>query len=102
MTDPDVPTETTPAVGSLHHLELWVPDLARARQEWGWLLGRLGYQPFQAWPDGCSWRLGSPYLVVEASPAMTAPGHDRLRPGFDPLAPHAGGRPGAGPPPPPS
>lgn len=92
MTDPDVPTETTPAVGSLHHLELWVPDLARARQEWGWLLGRLGYQPFQDWPDGCSWRLGTTYLVVEASPAMTATGHDRLRPGLNHLALHAGGR----------
>jgi hypothetical protein len=26
--------------GSLHHVELWVPDLARAEREWGWLLGR--------------------------------------------------------------
>jgi len=32
--------------GRLHHVELWVPDLARA--------------------------------VAEQSPAMTAPGHDRL------------------------
>ena len=22
----------------LHHVELWVPDLARAEQSWGWLL----------------------------------------------------------------
>jgi hypothetical protein len=27
--------------GSLHHVELWVPDLPRARKEWGWLLGEL-------------------------------------------------------------
>jgi len=30
--------------GGLHHVELWVPDLTRARQEWGWLLGELGYE----------------------------------------------------------
>jgi hypothetical protein len=53
----------------LHHVELWVPDLARAEREWGWLLTRLGYEPFQDWPDGRSWRLGGTYLVVERSPA---------------------------------
>ncbi len=78
--------------GSLHHVELWVPDLARASAEWGWLLGRLGYASFQDWPDGHSWRLGSTYLVVEQSPALTASEHDRLRPGLNHLAFHAGTR----------
>jgi catechol 2,3-dioxygenase-like lactoylglutathione lyase family enzyme len=63
--------------GGLHHVELWVPDLARARAEWGWLLGQLGYEPFQDWDDGCSWRLGGTYFVVEQSPALTASCHDR-------------------------
>jgi hypothetical protein len=45
-------------VGLIHHLELWVPSLARAVAEWGWLLGRLGYAEFQDWPAGRSWRLG--------------------------------------------
>ncbi len=67
--------------GGLHHVELWVPDLTRARREWGWLLGQLGYEPFQDWDDGCSWRLGGTYLVVEQSPAMTASDHDRCGPG---------------------
>ena len=78
--------------GALHHVELWVPDLDRAVREWGWLLSRLGYQEFQDWPDGRSWRLGSAYLVVEKSPAMAAGGHDRLRPGLNHLAFHAGDR----------
>lgn len=52
----------------------------------GWLLTRLGYGPFQDWPDGRSWRLGGTYLVVERSPVMTAGGHDRLRPGHNHLA----------------
>jgi len=38
-----------PVTGSLHHVELWVPDLERARQQWGWLLGELGHEQFQDW-----------------------------------------------------
>ena len=78
--------------GSLHHVELWVPDLGRACVEWGWLLVQLGYAPFQEWPDGRSWRLGATYLVVEQSPALIAGEHDRLRPGLNHLAFHAGTR----------
>jgi catechol 2,3-dioxygenase-like lactoylglutathione lyase family enzyme len=78
--------------GSLHHVELWVPDLDRAEREWGWLLDRLGYALFQEWPDGRSWRLDGTYLVVEQSKAMTAADHDRCRPGLNHLAFHAGPR----------
>jgi catechol 2,3-dioxygenase-like lactoylglutathione lyase family enzyme len=74
----------------LHHIELWVPDLSRADDEWGWLLGRLGYLPYQKWADGRSWRLGPTYLVVEESPAMSPGTHDRMRPGLNHLAFHAG------------
>jgi catechol 2,3-dioxygenase-like lactoylglutathione lyase family enzyme len=81
-----------PVPGSLHHVELWVPDLARARGEWGWLLGELGYRQFQDWEHGRSWRLGATYLVIEQSPALTASEHDRLRPGLNHLAFHAGRR----------
>ena len=81
-----------PLAGALHHVELWVPDLGRATAHWGWLLTRLGYEQFQDWPDGRSWRLGDTYIVVEQSPAMSAPGHDRLRPGLNHLAFHAGSR----------
>jgi catechol 2,3-dioxygenase-like lactoylglutathione lyase family enzyme len=78
--------------GSLHHIELWVPDLARATTQWGWLLSQLGYTLFQDWPAGRSWQLGATYLVIEQSPALTAGGHDRLRPGMNHLAFHAGTR----------
>jgi catechol 2,3-dioxygenase-like lactoylglutathione lyase family enzyme len=72
--------------GSLHHVELWVPDLDRAITSWGWLLTELGYEQFQDWPAGRSWRHGSTYIVVEQSPAMTAAEHDRRRPGLNHLA----------------
>jgi catechol 2,3-dioxygenase-like lactoylglutathione lyase family enzyme len=78
---------------SLHHVELWVPDLDRAVRSWGWLLGALGYEVFQDWPAGRSWRSGSTYLVVERSPALASAGpHDRLLPGLNHLAFHAGSR----------
>ena len=78
--------------GLLHHVELWVPDLARAEREWGWLLDRLGYALYQEWPEGRSWRLGATYLVVERSSALTVGDHDRLRPGLNHLAFYAGTR----------
>jgi catechol 2,3-dioxygenase-like lactoylglutathione lyase family enzyme len=84
---------TRAAPGSLHHVELWVPDLPRGIAQWGWLLGQLGYAPFQDWPHGRSWRLGhTSYLVIEQSPALTATRYDRLRPGMNHLAFHAGSR----------
>jgi len=80
------------APGTLHHVELWVPDLGRATAEWGWLLTELGYQPFQHWPSGRSWRLGGTYIVVEQSSDMLTGPHDRRRPGLNHLAFHAGDR----------
>lgn len=76
----------------LHHIELWVPDLGRAARSWGWLLERLGYTPYQDWPDGRSWRSGETYLVFEQSPALTGDRHDRTRPGLNHLALCVAGR----------
>ncbi|WP_431974070.1 VOC family protein [Micromonospora haikouensis] len=86
---PGRPALTLP-VGTLHHVEVWVPELVEAVRCWGWLLGELGWQPFQDWPAGRSWRLGPTYVVVEESPAMTGRNHDRLAPGLNHLAFHAG------------
>ncbi len=74
--------------GTLHHIEIWVPDLQRAIASWGWLLEQLGYGLFQDWPDGRSWRLGGTYIVFEQSSALSATEHDRLRPGLNHLAFH--------------
>jgi catechol 2,3-dioxygenase-like lactoylglutathione lyase family enzyme len=71
---------------SLHHVELWVPDLAGAVGPWGWLLGSLGWVPYQDWPQGRSWRYGDLYLVLEQSPALSGTVHDRLAPGLNHLA----------------
>ncbi|WBB74775.1 VOC family protein [Micromonospora sp. WMMD1128] len=80
----------TLTAGGLHHVEVWVPDLAAARRAWGWLLGELGWTPYQDWPAGRSWRHGPTYLVLEESPALAGRVHDRLAPGLNHLAFHAG------------
>jgi catechol 2,3-dioxygenase-like lactoylglutathione lyase family enzyme len=83
-----IPSVNRPVTGMLHHLEVWVPDLQRAVASWGWLLQQLGYTVFQTWPAGRSWRLGATYIVVEQSRDLSAPDHDRCRPGLNHLAFH--------------
>jgi catechol 2,3-dioxygenase-like lactoylglutathione lyase family enzyme len=78
--------------GELHHIELWVPDLSRAIDSFGWLFMALGYVPYQEWSEGRSWRLGDGYIVVEQSPALTEGVHDRCRPGLNHLALDVGDR----------
>jgi catechol 2,3-dioxygenase-like lactoylglutathione lyase family enzyme len=81
-------------VAAVHHVEIWVPDLSRAQESWGWVLNRLGWKDGDGWPGGMTWAApdGS-YVVVEQSPAMSAGEHDRLRPGMNHLALNAAGRP---------
>jgi catechol 2,3-dioxygenase-like lactoylglutathione lyase family enzyme len=54
------------------------------------LLDELGWTPYQHWDAGRSWRLAGTYLVIEQSPALSGPTHDRLAPGLNHLAFHAG------------
>lgn len=74
--------------GALHHVELRTARLDTASSAWDWLLGELGYTPFQAWSEGRSWRLGNVYVVLETAPLDGM--HDRRRPGLSHLAFHAG------------
>lgn len=74
---------------SLHHLNLWVPDLRKVAPAWNWLLGELGYAADRSreaqvivyrHPDGFA-------LVLEQSSDMV-PGalYSRMRPGLNHLA----------------
>jgi len=72
--------------GDLHHIELWVPNLSRAKDEWGWLLSILGYENYQNWGSGISWKLGPTYIVVEESPDLSIREHQRTAPGLNHLA----------------
>ena len=51
------------ANGLLHHIEINVSNLKRSRNFWDWLLYELGYEKFQEWDEGISWRQDETYLV---------------------------------------
>jgi RimJ/RimL family protein N-acetyltransferase/catechol 2,3-dioxygenase-like lactoylglutathione lyase family enzyme len=74
--------------GALHHVELWVPNLARTEASLGWLLSELGWRQGARRPGGTSWHRGSTYLMVVASPNRGAEHHDRHRPERNHLALH--------------
>jgi catechol 2,3-dioxygenase-like lactoylglutathione lyase family enzyme/predicted N-acetyltransferase YhbS len=79
--------------GLLHHVELYVSDLKQSSAFWGWLLDWLGYEPYQQWEGGRSWRKGPTYLVlVQAESAYVASGYHRKRVGLNHLAFHATSR----------
>ncbi|MBT2218653.1 VOC family protein [Virgibacillus dakarensis] len=79
--------------GLLHHIEIYVSDLARSIEFWGWLLEELGYIPFQSWESGRSWKLGSTYLVfVQVEERFLDIPYHRCRVGLNHLAFHASSR----------
>ncbi|NUQ73798.1 MAG: VOC family protein [Polyangiaceae bacterium] len=77
-------------VGALHHVEINVSDLKRSCEFWGWLLGELGYEPFQRWDEGASWKLGATYLVfVQTVDRYKDHGYHRRATGLNHIAFHA-------------
>lgn len=89
------PGDATPApapTGRLHHVEIWVADLAAAEASLGWLFGELGYVPGEGWAEGRTYQGAGEYLVLEAGPDVAAGAHERTRPGLNHLAFRAGSR----------
>lgn len=74
---------------AIHHVQIWVPDLARADRSWGWLLEQLAFTLDRKWEVGRVWRKDTTGLVLEQSPDMV-PGmlYSRLRPGMNHIAFH--------------
>jgi hypothetical protein len=67
---------------AIHHWDLWVSDPEVAADEWGWLLGELGWAA-----DGSSWMADDgTYVFLERSPDQVDVPHDRMRPGVNHLA----------------
>ncbi|MGE7766056.1 VOC family protein [Peribacillus sp. NPDC096540] len=76
--------------GLIHHIELYVSDLKRTVDFWGWFLEELGYEPFQEWESGKSWRIGEMYIVfVQAEERFLDVPYHRGRVGLNHLAFHA-------------
>lgn len=79
--------------GLLHHIELYVSDLNRTVEFWGWLLEELGYMPFQKWESGQSWKLAETYIVfVQTEDRFMDITYHRCRVGLNHLAFHAESR----------
>lgn len=79
--------------GALHHVELYVKDLAVSKEFWGWLLEKLGYKVFQEWSAGISYLLGDTYLVfVQAEEKHLDIPYHRYRAGLNHLAFHGESR----------
>lgn len=72
----------------LHHVTLWVPDLARAEESWSWLLGELGYFPDASLDHVALFRHPSGFAIALEQSADMVPGmlHSRLRPGLNHVA----------------
>jgi len=72
---------------SVHHLDLWVRDVATGIGEWGWLLGELGWAVEAEEAASASWQHDDgTYFFLQASVDDTEAGHDRMLPGINHLA----------------
>ncbi|WP_408009038.1 VOC family protein [Pseudalkalibacillus sp. A8] len=76
--------------GLIHHIELYVSDLKKTIDFWGWLLPELGYFEYQNWDKGRSWKLRDSYIVfVQADKKFLDVPFHRCRVGLNHLAFHA-------------
>lgn len=74
----------------LHHVEIYVSSLQKSIEFWGWLLPKLGYDQFQKWESGISWKHGQTYIVfVQAKERFMDIAYHRCRVGLNHLAFHA-------------
>jgi catechol 2,3-dioxygenase-like lactoylglutathione lyase family enzyme len=77
----------------LHHLELYVSNLSKSSEFWGWLLAELGYDCYQKWDSGISWKHEETYIVfVQAEERFLDVPYHRSRVGLNHLAFHAESR----------
>lgn len=73
--------------GAIHHIEFYVKDLAVSRVFYQNLLEKLGYQLYQEWEQGFSFKLGDTYLVfVQVEEPYQKNGYHRKNIGLNHLA----------------
>ncbi len=79
--------------GLLHHIEIYVSDLKRSIDFWGWFLEEMGYSPFQEWESGQSFKMEDTYIVfVQTEERFLDVPYHRCRVGLNHLAFHAESR----------
>ena len=71
----------------LDHVEIYVSDLDASVEFWGWLFPQIGFEEYQSWAEGRSWRRGETYLTfVQAEQPPPGFAFHRKRPGLNHLA----------------
>ncbi|APC47698.1 VOC family protein [Virgibacillus halodenitrificans] len=79
--------------GLLHHIEIYVSDLKKSAEFWGWLLEELGYRSYQKWEYGQSWKIEDTYIVfVQTEEGFLDVSYHRKRVGLNHVAFHAESR----------
>ena len=79
--------------GRIHHIEIYVSDLKKSMDFWGWFLEDLGYVLFQKWEQGQSYKLEDSYLVfVQTEERFMEIPYHRCGVGLNHLAFHASSR----------
>nr|WP_239534135.1 VOC family protein [Thalassobacillus pellis] len=74
-------------------MEIYVSDLQKSIDFWGWFLEELGYTLYQKWDSGQSFKLGETYLVfVQTEERFLDIPYHRCRTGLNHLAFHGGSR----------
>lgn len=77
-------------LGKLHHVEIYVSNLNRSAEFWGWFLGKLGYEIYSEWNSGISFILEDTYICfVQTEPKHLDEPYHRCRTGLNHLAFHA-------------
>ena len=74
--------------GQLHHIEYYVRDLNRSNDFWDWFLAGFGYEEYQRWSEGVSWRhaCGTYIVFVQLSGESMKIQNDRKGNGLNHIA----------------
>ncbi|MBF0366234.1 MAG: VOC family protein [Oligoflexia bacterium] len=74
--------------GQLHHIEIYVSNLSSSIRFWSWFLcEQLGYQEYQRWDQGVSYKANGTYIVfVQTEAKYLTPSYHRCRSGLNHLA----------------
>src|SRR5690625_3835384 len=75
-------------MAGIHHVEIRVADFVEARDQWGWLLKRLGYDRRAPGVNHIAFKAADEMTVDQI---MTEAKHHGWRPLYQESYPHAGG-----------
>lgn len=71
----------------MHHIEIYVSNLSKTKEFYSWLLVRLGFELFQNWEQGFSYKKDGFYLVfVQTKDKYIDNGYNRCNIGLNHLA----------------